>query len=160
MRTRTAWMVVVGVVMVGALQTSDAWAFGRGRMGEGKGAGMRMMQGLDLSAAQKEQVEQLTQQMKQDLAPVREQLDQKRNELHQLWRAEAPNEQAILAKMAEMDGLRQQVRARNVKFRLAVHALLTPEQKARMAERMGQGRGGRHHGMGGGPGMGWWGDQD
>ncbi len=147
---RTTMLAALAVLL--AAPAALAWPGG-----PGKGHGRRMARALDLSEEQQEAVQALRKDMREELGDVRAVLREKREELAELWRAETPDRTAILAKMAELDGLRQSVRTRRVDFRLAVHALLTPEQRERAAElfaRRGPGRHGRRHGRGHGPGFG------
>ena len=82
-----------------------------------------------------------------------------RQELHALWQAETPDREAILAKMEEMDAMRDSLRdarrQQRVDVRLSVLQVLTPEQREKWVElrqemrserpgRFGGGRGGPH----------------
>jgi Spy/CpxP family protein refolding chaperone len=113
-----------------------------------------MMAELDLSTAQQEQIAALRSTMEEQTAQTREALDEKRSEMHALWSAETPDRDAILAKQVEMDELRRELRTAHIDFRLAVRALLTPEQRAKLDATRGRGRGGRHGRGGRGPGAG------
>ena len=120
-----------------------------------------MARALDLTEEQQGAVKALRLEMREEMTDVRAALKDKRAELGALWKAEAPDRSAILAKMAELGDLRQAMRTRKVDFRLAVHALLSPEQRVRAAELFahhgpgGRGRGhGKGHGKGHGAGFG------
>jgi len=112
----------------------------------------RLVQDLELSAEQEQQVRQLAQERRTATRPVREQLRRVRNELTEIWRSAEPSREQILAKHVEMDRLRHQVREAQVDFRLGLHALLSPEQRSRFAEQMqrrpGRRGDGRHRGAG------------
>jgi Spy/CpxP family protein refolding chaperone len=98
--------------------------------------------------------------MQQDLVDVKAQLREKKDQLRELWLQDSPSEKSILAKHKEMEPLRAKIRERQIKHRLEVHKLLTPEQRTKLrelADERGKGRGmGRGKGRGGpgGPGAG------
>lgn len=160
-------LMTIGAVLVcGALlMTTDALAGGKrhggaggGGGGGGGGFGGRIMSELDLSKEQQTKIENLRIEMEKRTTQVRIELRQKRGELRQLWQAEHPDERTILAKQAEMDPLRQQLRAEGIKFRVAAFEVLTPDQKTKLREIMeqpmrhmrgGHKGGGRMGGMGG-----------
>lgn len=143
-----------------AAPVAMAQEFGRGagpRWGRGKGHGFgpRMAAALKLTDQQKAEIRQLRERMKEDSKPIREQLGERRKELHQLWMADRPNAETIIRKHAEMDPLRAELRARRVRFKLAVRDLLTAEQLDRFKEmkaKRGKGRRGRGFGPDCGPG--------
>ena len=154
------------LVLAGVLLAPEAGARGRGRglgggagHGDGVGFGQHLAAELELSAEQRGQIDALRDGMCGEVTEVRTALREKRREMRALWTAEQPDEQAILAKHAEMDVFRQQLRTLRVRFRLAVIELLTPEQKAKFIDgfrRSGQGRGpGYGRGWGKGDGQGW-----
>lgn len=140
--------VIAGLLAIVALLfASAAIARGPGRMGE------RMLKDLGLSAAQLEQVSTLKQQMKTATKPLHDDLKALHEQMLELWKVDAPDRAAILRLHAEIDAVRAKLQVAHIDHRLAVHAILTPEQRAKAAERMdrkGFGRGGR--GVGAGPG--------
>ena len=153
---------ILGVAVL-TLVSSTAWAQGAGGgrgarhgggWGKGPGPGRGMMARLDLSAAQLEQVTALRATMEETTSETRDALDERRSEMHDLWMADAPDRAAILAKHAEMDELRRDLRIAKIDFKLAVHALLTPDQRARLDATPDGKRGRRGQRRGGGPGWG------
>ncbi len=145
------------VLVVFSLLASSAafagWGGGRGGKGGGHGGmGPNMFQQLNLTAQQKQQLEQLHAQFAESARPVKEQLRQKHQQMMTLWQAPNPDRAAILALHVEMDKLRAQLREAHVDLRLACLQLLTPEQRTKMNELMQKGpHKGKPHG---GPGMG------
>lgn len=145
-------LMALSLGLVLAATQADA----RGRRGHGgpggKGMHRGMMRMLDLSAEQRTEMERLRLEMQQDTLELRAQLRQKHEELRALWTVDDPSKKAILAKHREIEPLQKKLRNRRIDFRLAVHNLLTPEQRAKMAEMAKRGPRG---GMGGpgGPGM-------
>lgn len=118
-------------------------------MGPGMGVGPGALQALGLDADQQKQVAGLRTKLDAELAPVRQKMATLRGELQALWRVAEPDRQAIFAKQAEMDTLRDNLRAAMTDFRLAVHKLLTPEQRQRAAQlSQERGKGPRGHGLG------------
>lgn len=134
------------------LVASDADARGRRGKGGMGGRGGAMMKALDLTSAQRTEIERLRLDMQQETLDLRSQLREKHDQLRALWMVDSPDEKAIFAKHNEIDPLQKQLRSKMIKFRLAVHQLLTPEQRAKFAE-LGQHRRGGRGGMGGGHGM-------
>lgn len=147
-------MLTGTLALAAALTAIPAFAGGGRGHRRGPGFGLKLLEKVDATAEQRAQIEALKDEMRQELAPVREAMQAKREEMRALWSAETPDRDAILAKHAEMDEVRSALRARRVEFRLAVQQILTPEQRARLAElRPERGhRGGR--GFGKGPGHG------
>jgi len=156
------------VMMFGAV---EAMAQGRGRgngrgrgmgagvgAGQGRGAGMMMQNlGPELQA----QIFAMRASHRAKMASTRATLDVKRAEMRVLWVSNKPSRKAILDKHAEMNVLRQNLREARVDFRLSVHKLLSPEQRAMFFSKRGNawggkgGKGGRAgRGMGGGWGQG------
>ncbi len=129
MRRTTTLAAGMALAMLLVAPGAGAQGFGR-RPGRGPGFGPGLTQALDLSEEQQVAIDALRTEMQRDLADVRALLREKRAELAELWRAGTPDRDAILAKHEEMDRLREEVRGRRVGFRLAVYALLTPEQQA------------------------------
>ena len=123
-----------------AVAISPVVALARGPGGgQGKGCGMgmgqngQMEQRLNLAADQQKQVSLLRQNLAKELEPIWAKLDAKRAEIQVLWSSDKPERTAILAKQSEMDSLRENVRVAHVDFRLAVHKLLTSEQRKEFA---------------------------
>jgi Spy/CpxP family protein refolding chaperone len=143
MKKATIWMALSALVVAlsaGAAVADPPWG-GKGRGGKGMGPHM-MMKALDLTAEQQQQVEALRDDFDQVREPLREQVQAKKTEMWALWKVESPDRDAILAKHAEIDAIKRQLREAKVDFRLAVHGLLTAEQRAKAAEMMER-RGGK-----------------
>jgi Spy/CpxP family protein refolding chaperone len=108
---------------------------------------------LELTDAQRRQVETLRSESERQLAPLREQLAARRKELSALWSAEKPDRAALLKKEAELEGVRQKMRQVALDQRLAYLGLLTPEQRAAWRAHPGRGGTGMMGPGMGGPGM-------
>ena len=101
-----------------------------GRKG-GKHMMMRMAKKLDLSDAQKEQMKTLRESQKADNQGLRDQMKQLREDMRSLDRSDATAVAALAARKGELT--QQMFTARN-QARLAFEAILTPEQKAKLAQ--------------------------
>jgi len=146
MRTRRSVFFISALCSL--FLSSAVFAQERGQQ-RGQGKMERLAQRLGLDAEQKRQFQNTRQQQKQVIQPLKKQLRAKRQELRRLWQEDAPNRDAILAKHAEMDPIRSQIRAVRIDGRLAMHSLLTPEQRQMfeqlMKDRRGKHKRGRHH---------------
>ncbi len=108
----------------------------------GGGMGCGMMGAMNLTPDQAGKLFDLKQKFMNDTAEVRKQMVVKHAELAALWKAEKPDEKAIVAKQKELNTLRGQMQEKSIAFRLAARQI---------APQFGQGFG---HGMGMGRGMG------
>jgi len=105
------------------------------------GFGPHMMRALDLTDAQRDQIHQIFETKREEDAGLREQMRAFHEQMRSLWSAGEPDKDAILAKWAEGQSLRARMFERTVDLRLAVRAVLTPEQIAQlqqMREKMGE----------------------
>ena len=132
-----------------------------------------------LTAEQQARIAQLRIDMQTKAAPLRAQAEVKRLELQKLWMAPQPKRDDIVRTEGELADVHRRIQELRVDFRIAVLAVLTPEQRAASAPGTcqawaagsgvcgilhggpGAGRGGRHGGRGQGrafgdrgPGMG------
>jgi Spy/CpxP family protein refolding chaperone len=85
----------------------------------------------NLTPEQAGKVFDLRQKFLDDTAGLRKDMMVKRAELRALWRVEKPDEQQILAKLKELNGVREKFQEKMVPFRLAMKQLLPkrPEHK-------------------------------
>lgn len=150
-------LVLVGLVVVFLVGVSYVYARGPGfGPGRGPGFGLGGCPGFagaaNLSAEQKAQVGDLRQKHFAEVAPLREKMQNLRQELRTLWADPKADAAAIKNKTTEMAGLRDQMQDKMVQFRLDARNLLTPDQITALGE--GCGRGGWNRGPGRGPGGG------
>jgi zinc resistance-associated protein len=155
MRRISPQTLIAVVALLAALAAAPAWA----QMG--MGMGKRMM---NLTPEKAAQVFDLRHQFMNDTAGLRKQMWVKRAEMAQLWKAEKPDEKAIVAKQKEMHALKGQMMEKAVAFRLKMKEI-APElgmfgPGCGMGPGRGMGPGGRGmgpgacFGPGGGPGFG------
>ena len=169
--------MVAGVLVSGIALGSTAVLAQMGPGGRGRGRGCggqgqrghmgRIMRQLDLTEEQKAKVKTLREEMKTTGTPIRGQMKKKFEEMQALWKSDTPDRAQILAKHAEIDEIRKTVRAARVDFRLSLLAVLTPDQRSKIASLRGSmkkrfrgGFGRRSRRGGGGPrggfqGKGW-----
>jgi Spy/CpxP family protein refolding chaperone len=152
MRTSIRTLAVALMLVAGLAAPASA----QGPGGRGKGArmgkAMGPMAGLNLSAEQKQKVDQLHEAAAKQAEPIQKEMAAKAKEMQALWAVEKPDRAAIERKHGEMAALQSKLWGIHIDTRLQVHALLTPEQRAKWAEAPhGMGM---HEGMGMcGPGM-------
>jgi zinc resistance-associated protein len=144
MRTR-AKIVGIATVLVAGM-TASAWAQGRGPMSGNPDAHFAQ---LKLSPEQKQKAGAFREAAMKQAAPLRLEMQAKAAEMKLLWLADKPDKNAIERKQSEMEAIGHKLRGIWTDFHLQLHAVLTPEQRAKWAEHMGGGPG-----MGGGRGMG------
>jgi zinc resistance-associated protein len=142
----------MSLVMVLALALSlslaaSSWAGPRGGgWGGGKGA-------MNLSPDQAGKFFDLKEKFRNDTAETRKQMMVKHAELAALWKAEKPDEKAIVAKQKELNALRGQMQEKSVAFRLEARKI-APQLAHCFGHGMGCGMGGHGGFMGRGPGPG------
>jgi len=150
---KTVFLITLVVSLVGA---TSAFAF-RGMRGGPMGRGWHM----NLTPEQAAQVFDLKQKFMNDTVELRKNLMVKGAELAQLWKAETPDDKAILAKVKELSALRAQFMEKSVAKRLAMRKIV-PQAAMGPCPMMGPGMGpgfapggpGPRKGMGPGRGQG------
>jgi Spy/CpxP family protein refolding chaperone len=162
-RRKTMKKIIFAVMMAAILVTSGL-AMGQGW---GKGPGMGMGYGpyyggaraggpgpwgaLNLSPEQVEKMRVLRDSFFKEKIPLGNELMSKRLELRALWVQTNPDEEKILAKQKEINGLRAQLQEKATKSRLEMLRILSPEQRARWQAYKASFR----HGRGNDRGCGW-----
>jgi Spy/CpxP family protein refolding chaperone len=136
----TLWLLALALVLSLGLAAS-AWSQPM-VMGMGHGHGMK------LTPEQAGKLFDLKEKFRTDTASLRKGLMIKRLEMRDLWKAENPDEKAILAKQKELNGLRDQLMEKMVPFRLEAKKI-APHAFFGMGMHHGGGMG-----WGGGCGMG------
>jgi Spy/CpxP family protein refolding chaperone len=150
----TKMSLVVGLTLALCLGlAASSWAR---PWGGGWGAGPGAM--MNLTPEQAGKLFDLKQKFRNDTAEVRKKMMIQRIELANLWKAEKPDEKAIIAKQKALNALRGQLLEKSVAFRLAARKI-APQFGAGCFPGMGWGMHGHGmgwgmhgHGPGGGPG--------
>ena len=130
---------------LGLAASSWAQPMGKGMMGKGMGPGHGMM--MNLTPEQAGNLFDLKEKFHNDTAALRKQMWVKRAEMAALWKAEKPDEKAVLAKQKEINAVRDQLQEKMVAFRLEAKKI-APD----LPFGMGMGHGGMGWGCGMGPG--------
>ena len=109
------------------------------------GKPMGPMAGLNLSAEQKQKIDQLHEAAAKQAEPIQKEMAAKAKEMQALWAVDKPDRAAIERKHGEMAALQSKLWGIHIDTRLQINALLTPEQRTKWAE---QPHGMGMHGMG------------
>jgi len=110
----------------------------RGKRGDRGPKIDRLVQDLQLTAEQEQQARALQADKKASVKPLRAEMRQARQDMRALWEAEQLDRAAILAAHDKMGALKQQMHRARIEFRIGLHQLLTPEQRAQMKANRGQ----------------------
>jgi zinc resistance-associated protein len=119
---KTILLITLIVSLAGATSALAYRGWGGGHMGMGMGMGKHWW-ARNLTPEQAGQVFDLRQKFMNDTAELRKNMMIKRAELAQLWKAEQPNEEAILAKVKELSALKAQFMEKAVAQRLAMRKI-------------------------------------
>jgi len=141
--TKMSLLVVLALALCLGLAAST-WAR---PWGGGMGGAM-----MNLTTEQAGKLFDLKEKFRNDTAQVRKQMMIQRIELATLWKAENPDEKAIVAKQKELNALRGQMQEKSVAFRLAARKI-APQLGQGFHHGMGWGMGGHGGGMGPGGGF-------
>ncbi len=129
-----AFAVLATGVLFAIAQTANGDKNGGwGRRGGHHRGGM-MLRGLDLTEDQKAQMKQIREASKAKTQPLREALKANRQKLHELAAAGSFDEAAVTALANEQAGLSAQLIVERARVHSQTAALLTAEQKAKVAE--------------------------
>jgi zinc resistance-associated protein len=144
--TKMSLVMLLALVLSLSL-ASSSWA---GPRRGGRGGGPRAM---NLTPEQAGKLFDLRHKFMNDTAELRKQMVVKRAELAALWKAEKPDEKAIVAKQKELNALRGQMQEKSVAFRLQARKI-APQLGHCFGHGKGWGMGGHGGFMGPGDGPG------
>ncbi len=143
-----ALCLVLGLAAAAAAQPGPG--AGRGP-GDGSGPGERfgrLYERLDLTAEQREQLGKLRETGRAEGLALRKELQRLRHELEGELLEDAPEGKAVEQFAMRIGEAQGKLQAHRLRQRLAMRALLTPEQRDRLLT-LGEGRGMRGEGRGG-----------
>jgi Spy/CpxP family protein refolding chaperone len=143
---------VAALLVAGLAGNAQAGERGPKPKGEGPKSGKPMGPAgdLNLTPEQKQKMDQIHEAAAKQAEPLHKELAAKTKEMQPLWAVDKPDRAAIERKHAEMMAIQSKLWGIHIDSKLQIHALLTPEQRAKWAEHHGEGPGmpGMH-----GPGM-------
>ncbi len=139
MKTSKISIVVLLALALTLGLAASSWARPWGG-GMGGGMGCGMMGAMNLTPDQAGKLFDLKEKFRNDTAEVRKQMIIKRAELAALWKAENPDEKAIVAKQKELNALRGQMQEKSVAFQLEARKI-APELAQGFGRGMGWGMG-------------------
>lgn len=128
---------------------SPRWERGERQERTGEHFLARMTEALDLSAEQQEKVKVIMDEHQTKVAPLRQSLDESRDQLRQLGNADTFDETAVRSLAAGQAAAKAELMVERTRMQSQIHALLTPEQRKLAEEKLERGmgqRGGGHHG--------------
>lgn len=109
----------------------------------------KLLSRIDASASQKEQIARIQAQVRPELDKLHAEGQALREQAAQLWTAPTLDERAIEQSSQKMAMHHEQVSQRMTRFMLDVAKVLTPEQRAKVAEQMQSRREHMRHRFGG-----------
>ncbi|MCK4857098.1 MAG: periplasmic heavy metal sensor [candidate division Zixibacteria bacterium] len=123
--------------------------------GHGQGFGQQMMEKLNLSREQKEQLRSLRTLHRKEMIPLRADIKVAEIELREMIHNDAQGSE-IDRKIEAIGRMRTEIEKKKVSHRVKMRSLLTPEQREKMEDcrgfgghrqegRHGTGKGGQHH---------------
>lgn len=104
----------------------------------GMRGGGRLFKGLELSDAQKAQLEQIRASNRETLRPLMEQMRSKRQEIRQLKAAGNADEAVLKQKLTEIAEVRAQLMAERSRLHEEMLTVLTPEQRTELEQKREQ----------------------
>lgn len=137
-------VALVGVNALQAQFTAPAIAqeAPNGERGGRGDRGMRMLEQLNLSEDQKQQIQAIREQAKADSEQIREQMQSAREQMRSLMGSNA-SESELRQQHQVMENFRDQKSDRRFATMLQIREVLTPAQRAQLAEMEPPQRGGR-----------------
>jgi len=138
---KTVGIVTMAAVLVFSATLAFAGPWGKG-MGPGYGMSPYAASDLGLTPEQSQKLQTLMEAYLKEITPLQNQLFSKKAELRLLWSESTPNQEKIMAKQKEINGLQQQLQTKATQYQLETRNVLTPEQQAKACNSgAGYGRG-------------------
>ena len=133
MKTTVLAIALITTFAIGSAEARPGRGKGHGRHGPHGDMGM-CMKNVDLTAEQRDQVDMLKAENRKKAAPIREELRTLKKQARPLWSAADLDDDAIFAVHRKMRALAGQLEELRLGLRIDTMSLLTPEQRAEMAE--------------------------
>jgi Spy/CpxP family protein refolding chaperone len=143
MNTLLRTIGIVALVLAGFTANAQAGERGPKAKGEGPKAGKPMgpFADLNLTPEQKQKMDQIQEAAAKQAEPLHKELAAKMKEMQALWAVDKPDKVTIERKHAEMNAINSKLWGVHIDAKLQIHALLTPEQRAKWASHPGPGPG-------------------
>jgi Spy/CpxP family protein refolding chaperone len=126
---KVVWMAgIMGLAMA-------VWSSAKAVAGPGRAMKSVLMSIPNLTGDQKSRIAHLTNTVRMQTAPLREQIWAARKNMARLWTAEQLDKQMMSAKQGELDGAMAKVRALWADFFVQLHDVLTSPQRMWLAAR-------------------------
>lgn len=134
-RRRFILTSAVSLALAGTLLSPAPVFAGKGK-GKGRAKIEKLCEQISCSEDQARQITQVFEQLHIDVKPEREAIRELREQLATQWKRDRPDE-AELAKLADKIGAHERnIADRRMDAMLELHALLSAEQRAKVAERL------------------------
>ncbi len=145
-------VLIVVLVLAGssARAFGGPWGMGPG-IGPGWGMNPYFASDLNLTEAQRSQLQSKYDAFVAQMNPLREKMFSKKMELRDLWAKANPDQAKISAKQQEIQALQNQMQEKATNYQLECRQMLTPEQREKMTVTSAS-----FSGWGGGPGCSCW----
>ncbi|MDX6577170.1 MAG: motif family protein [Blastocatellia bacterium] len=108
---------------------------GKGWGGRGEGMGGGMLRGLNLTADQKAKIKQIGQTSRESTKSLRQELQTKRQALHQASEGGTFDEALATQKLTETAALEAKLMGERFRMRQEMLSVLTPEQKTQLDQK-------------------------
>ena len=127
---------VAALLLAGFAGNAQAGERGPKAKGEGPKAGKPMgpPADLNLTSEQKQKMDKIHEAAAKQAGPLHKEMAAKMKEMQPLWAVDKPDRAAIERKHAEMSAIQSKLWGIHIDTKLQIHALLTPEQRAKWAE--------------------------
>jgi periplasmic protein CpxP/Spy len=122
-------------VPIALAQTSRMMRGGHERGDRGEGMHGMMLKGINLTDDQKAKVKQIGQTFRDSTQSLRQDLETKRQALHQAAEGGTFDEASTTQKLTEMAGLEAKLMGERFKMQQAILSVLTPEQKTQLEQK-------------------------
>lgn len=94
---------------------------------------------LDLTAEQREAIENIHKETKRKIIPLKADIELKQLDLESAMKADEPSRSKIMGLIEDINDLELKIKQTHVDAKLKVHSILTPEQREQMKNPMHQG---------------------
>jgi Spy/CpxP family protein refolding chaperone len=106
----------------------------------------RMCEQISCSEQQREDIARVFKQLHQDIKADRDAVRELRKQMANEWIADKPDEQALAQLADKVAAHERNIADRRLEAALEIHALLSPEQRKQVAERLMKARDGKRKG--------------